>query len=358
MIFLKKYLTRDAPLIFIECWYDGGARVFKKFFRLPFATRTFLYKNGVFDFLTDYKRFEEDLPQELSRWVILNERKLNLVHKALTEGLRYFKKIKKAKNLRISRQLYLLKVARPLLARGFLGVYVTHHWPRYQDQFKQQGVKLFNSKLIAKLTKWRNHEGHNYFVEGVNAVNLLLRQIERLKGWPADALNCLTYQELELAIDKGALPYREIRKRNSAGFLYANYQVIYNPGRKKNIEALGMKVISERIAAKVRELRGIAAYRGKRKGKVVTIYHHGQLGKIKMGDVLVAPMTSPWYLPAIKKATAIVTDEGGVGCHAAIIARELKKPCIIGTKIATKVFKDGDLVEVDANEGIVRMITG
>jgi len=51
-----------------------------------------------------------------------------------------------------------------------------------------------------------------------------------------------------------------------------------------------------------------------------------------------------------------VTDEGGITCHAAIISRELKKPCIIGTKIATKVLKDGDLVEVDADKGIVKIL--
>ncbi|TSC78409.1 MAG: pyruvate, water dikinase [Parcubacteria group bacterium Gr01-1014_29] len=58
----------------------------------------------------------------------------------------------------------------------------------------------------------------------------------------------------------------------------------------------------------------------------------------------------------IKKALAIVTDEGGTTCHAVIIARELQKPCIVGTKIATKVLKDGDLVEVDANNGVVRIV--
>jgi pyruvate,water dikinase len=67
-------------------------------------------------------------------------------------------------------------------------------------------------------------------------------------------------------------------------------------------------------------------------------------------------MTVPDLVSAMKRAAAIVTDEGGVTCHAAIISRELKKPCIIGTKVATKVFKDGDLVEVDANKGIVRII--
>ena len=56
------------------------------------------------------------------------------------------------------------------------------------------------------------------------------------------------------------------------------------------------------------------------------------------------------------KAAAFVTDAGGILSHAAITAREMKKPCVIGTQIATKVFKDGDFIEVDANKGIVRKI--
>ena len=61
-------------------------------------------------------------------------------------------------------------------------------------------------------------------------------------------------------------------------------------------------------------------------------------------------------MSALTRCGAIVTNEGGLTCHAAIIARELKKPCVIGTKIATKVLKDGDLVEVDANKGIVNIV--
>jgi len=60
--------------------------------------------------------------------------------------------------------------------------------------------------------------------------------------------------------------------------------------------------------------------------------------------------------PLISIVKAIVTNEGGILCHAAIIAREFKKPCIVGTKIATQVLHDGDLVEVDANKGIVKII--
>lgn len=78
--------------------------------------------------------------------------------------------------------------------------------------------------------------------------------------------------------------------------------------------------------------------------------------KVSAGDVVVSPMTTPDLLPAMKLSSAIVTDEGGLTCHAAVVARELGKPCVIGTKIATKVLKDGDTVEVDAEKGIVRII--
>ena len=67
-------------------------------------------------------------------------------------------------------------------------------------------------------------------------------------------------------------------------------------------------------------------------------------------------MTTPDLLPAMERATAFITDEGGITCHAAIVAREMKKPCIIGTKTATKILKNGDLIEVDAVNGIVKII--
>jgi len=58
----------------------------------------------------------------------------------------------------------------------------------------------------------------------------------------------------------------------------------------------------------------------------------------------------------MKKATAIITDEGGLMCHAAIVSREIKVPCIIGTRNATQVLRDGDLVEIDADNGVVRKV--
>ena len=81
-----------------------------------------------------------------------------------------------------------------------------------------------------------------------------------------------------------------------------------------------------------------------------------EISKMEDGDIMVAHSTFPSLVPAMKKAAAIVTEDGGITCHAAIVSRELGIPCIIGTKIATKVFKDGDLVEVDADKGVVRKV--
>ncbi len=104
------------------------------------------------------------------------------------------------------------------------------------------------------------------------------------------------------------------------------------------------------------DIVGTPAGRGVARGRASVIFHQGEFKKFKKGNVLVTVMTHPEFLPLMKQASAIVTDEGGITCHAAIVARELGIPCVIGVKIATKVFKDGDLVEVDADKGIVKKL--
>lgn len=101
---------------------------------------------------------------------------------------------------------------------------------------------------------------------------------------------------------------------------------------------------------------GVTAYRGAVTGRARVVFTPEDANKLQVGEVLVTTMTTPNLIKAMERATAFVTDEGGILCHAAIVAREMKKPCIIGTKIATKVLKDGMMVEVDANEGMVRIL--
>ena len=91
-------------------------------------------------------------------------------------------------------------------------------------------------------------------------------------------------------------------------------------------------------------------------GTAKIIFGTDDFDKVEEGDILVTPMTNPHMMPIMRKASAFITDEGGITCHAAILSREMKKPCIIGTKIATQVLKDGDKVEVDTEKGMVRKI--
>jgi len=90
---------------------------------------------------------------------------------------------------------------------------------------------------------------------------------------------------------------------------------------------------------------------------VVTIINSpAENKKIEKADILVSTMTNPDLMPAIRRAKAIITDIGGLTCHAAIVSREFGIPCVIGTKIATQVLKDGSVVEVDATHGIINII--
>ena len=115
-------------------------------------------------------------------------------------------------------------------------------------------------------------------------------------------------------------------------------------------------LIKEEATQEVDFVNGRIAHKGVVVGTAKIVSVVSELDKVKNGDILITPMTFPSFISAMNRAAAFVTDEGGITCHAAIIAREMKKPCIIGTKIATKVFKDGDLVEVDADKGVVRKI--
>jgi len=100
-------------------------------------------------------------------------------------------------------------------------------------------------------------------------------------------------------------------------------------------------------------LRGLGATTGASGGKVKIISGPKEIGKVESGDILVAKMTSPDYVPAMRKASAIITDEGGITSHAAIVSRELGIPCIVGAGNATEILKDGMVVTVDADHGIV-----
>ncbi|MFI5099481.1 MAG: phosphoenolpyruvate synthase, partial [Actinomycetes bacterium] len=103
-------------------------------------------------------------------------------------------------------------------------------------------------------------------------------------------------------------------------------------------------------------LSGLAASPGRVSGAVRILTSPDQGALLQRGEILVAPMTSPDWVPTIRRAAALVTDGGGMTCHAAIVARELGVPCVVGTRRATTVLHDGQIVTVDATAG--RVVAG
>ncbi len=141
------------------------------------------------------------------------------------------------------------------------------------------------------------------------------------------------------------------RRKEGVAILFSPAEIAFEYG---NIESL-TKVASDRLEKNHNgDIAGTTAYRGLVRGLVSIINTSQDFSKFQAGDILVTSMTRPEFLPLMKMASAVVTDEGGVTCHAAIVARELKIPCVIGTKNATRLLTTGEEIEVDANEGIIR----
>lgn len=139
---------------------------------------------------------------------------------------------------------------------------------------------------------------------------------------------------------RAILKKKEFKLAEAYEKLIKKYEHFTKPPKSKPLE-------------KVKRIKGIVASKGEADGKVNVVLNPEATKKFEKGEILVTTMTSPKFTVFLKKTAAIVTDGGGTLCHAAIVAREMGIPCVVGTKIATKVLKDGDLVRVDANKGII-----
>ncbi len=157
----------------------------------------------------------------------------------------------------------------------------------------------------------------------------IAKKIEEHYGIPMD---------IEWAID---------RETHKIYILQARPETVYGAQGVKKTEAV-QAVSESKILVK-----GLPVSPGVGAGKVNIILDSSEINKIQNGDVLVTKMTTPSWVPAMKKASAIVTDEGGYTCHAAIVSRELGVPCVVGAGNATTILKNTQLVTVDGSKGFV-----
>lgn len=123
----------------------------------------------------------------------------------------------------------------------------------------------------------------------------------------------------------------------------------------KKAKKFSKKIFEKKIKSGKRVFVGSPACPGKATGRVCIVNSPEDMPKMKEGDILVSASTTPSIIWAMKKAAAILTDEGGLTCHAAIVSRELNIPCVVGFGTITSAVKDGSKIEVDAAKGIVKI---
>tara|TARA_Y100000310_G_scaffold291005_1_gene318591 strand:- start:1 stop:1407 length:1407 start_codon:yes stop_codon:yes gene_type:complete len=219
-------------------------------------------------------------------------------------------------------------------------------------QFSQEEQRILNA--VGKLAYFKEYR-KGLITKTLFLVEPLLKEIGKRKNFTLEQIRYFLPEEIkELLVQnkdfKEIIEQRMnysifVQKNNSQKFLVENEaKQFYKDNYKEDIDY------------ETKEIKGTVASMGKVKGKVKIIITVKDMEKMNQGDIIVSSMTNPDLMPAIGKAAAIITDTGGLTSHAAIVSRELNVPCIIGTTHATRILKDNDEVEVDANKGIITIL--
>jgi phosphoenolpyruvate synthase/pyruvate phosphate dikinase len=191
-------------------------------------------------------------------------------------------------------------------------------------------------------------------LEQINKANALIRplleEVSSRFSLSYDDFIWLIPDEINKLFTENKIPKQKIKQRQQMwAIIFDNLSINTFEGEEAKKHFNEENISGDEITGQIAQ-KGIAT------GKAKIVKERKDFSKINEGDILVTGMTTPDFLPIMKKASAIITDIGGVTCHAAIVSRELEIPCVIGTNVATKVINDNDIVKVDANKGIIVII--
>ncbi|EKD80415.1 MAG: hypothetical protein ACD_40C00108G0006 [uncultured bacterium] len=242
--------------------------------------------------------------------------------------------------------------ATSLLSKGYRLYFYTEEY--MTDNLEQAKYPT----LISKIGKYRlNFNQIN--IQLTEDVYNLAGLIGTKHGFSKKEVQFLSYEEIVNLTPK--FDHSIIKNRQSAFFLSkttAN-RIVISDSLSAKIE---FKKRTNSIIKKINQFSGRGACQGLVTGKVYLISVsdknlNKRLSSIPQGAILVTEITQPNFTVACKKAGAIITDEGGVLSHAAIISREFNIPCVVGTRIATQVLKNGQTVKVNGTKGVVEIIS-
>lgn len=246
----------------------------------------------------------------------------------------------------------------------------THHLWGHKFSFKElleeiRGIKneqkirkkssekiKFLTSIAGELAYVRTYSPEIFNLVAFRAIPLMTNLAKKL-GLEYNELLLLTPDEIFQHFQNGTKPQKTTLLKREAGFV-----ILLHKGQEIVIDDLReVKAFTKELVPVTdlnqKQLKGQTASPGYAKGAAKIFLAPTNMGKMRQGDILIAPMTTPNFVPLMQKAAAVVTDIGGLLSHAAIVSREMNKPCIVGTNIATKIFKDGDIIEVDAGKGVV-----
>ena len=207
-------------------------------------------------------------------------------------------------------------------------------------------------KLISFYLFLRTYRLYAFFIAHENVIQLFL-EIAKRTGYNYEEILLMNIKELlnniNLSDSRKSLSNNVINRKKGVSVIVLNQVANWD---YKSIEP---KLENENVDSPT-TIKGVIANKGYAEGYAKVILGKHNLHEMEKGDVLVTTMTMPNLMLAVEKASAIVTDEGGMLCHAAIVSRELNIPCIIDTEVATRILSTGERVIVDANNGIVKRI--
>ncbi len=243
------------------------------------------------------------------------------------------------------------KIAEETKSRLIKELYLEPHTVELIDFLAEVG----HSRLMMRVDGWVPH---------VRTIIKLDIELSKRLGYKGLLLNFMHEQELEdMAAEWKILPASLLLDRIGKR---SEFLIWHDNGKYKLILGTEARKIFNQLVPEInhndtKELKGMTAVLGKVRGRAC-VYNWGddittKIKIIKKYPILIAGQTRPSMMPLIRQAKGIITDEGGVTSHAAIVSRELGIPSLIGTVYATKTFKDGDMVELDADNGIVRKIS-
>lgn len=227
-------------------------------------------------------------------------------------------------------------------------------FPAPSDSSRIHPKLKFIMNAAAKMSYYRQYIPEVYD-EVAFAARGVLQAIARDLKLTYDELLWLTPEEVWQCLNGASVPTQRIRKARKKGVC-----IFMERGKEKVVAGKStvsfyLKQFVSPIKSDILEIKGDIASTGFARGKVKIFLVPEKFSKMEKGDILVTPMTTPDFVPLMKKAGAIVTDIGGRLSHAGIISREMHKPCIVGTRIATRVLHDGQMIEVDAHKGIIKI---